>query len=139
MNEGYRHQARGNGGLRKVAFPALTAVVLAFTFPAEAQLKKLPKIGWLGTTSDENATTGGRETLRRELPKLGYVEGKSIEFEYRSAANNSERFLALADDLVGLKVDVIVAPSTLAALAAQKATKTIPIVFMTYLIPSRSV
>ena len=61
----------------------------------------------------------------------GYVEGKNIVFEYRSADNKLDRLPALADELVRLKVDVLVTPATNEALAAKNATKTIPIVFLT--------
>ena len=73
----------------------------------------------------------GRELLRRELRQLGYIEGKNVVFEVRSAEGKSDRFPALADELVRLKVDVILATSTREILAAKNATRTIPIVFMT--------
>ena len=66
---------------------------------------------------------------KREFNKLGYVEGKNIVFEYRYAEGKLDRLPALADELVRLKVDVIIAPNTPAAVAAKNATKTIPIVF----------
>jgi putative tryptophan/tyrosine transport system substrate-binding protein len=65
----------------------------------------------------------------QEIRKLGYIEDKNIAFEYRSADNKFDRLPALADELVRLKVDVIVTPGTAEALAAKKATRTIPIVF----------
>ncbi len=68
------------------------------------------------------------EALQQGLRELGYVEGKNIVIEYRWAEGKFERLADLAADLARLKVDVIVAPSTLDALAAQRATKTIPIV-----------
>jgi putative ABC transport system substrate-binding protein len=70
------------------------------------------------------------EALPQALRELGYVEGKNIVIEYRWAEGKSERLSELAIDLARSKVDVIVAPSTLDALAAQKATKTIPIVMV---------
>ena len=73
----------------------------------------------------------GRELLRRELRQLGYVEGKNVVFEVRSAEGKFDRFPALADELVRLKVDVILATSMSEILAAKNATRTIPIVFMT--------
>ena len=57
----------------------------------------------------------GRELFRRELRELGYVEGKNIAFEYRSADNKLDRLPALADELVRLKVDVLVTPAPTAA------------------------
>ena len=63
------------------------------------------------------------------LAELGYVEGKNIAFEFRSADNKLDRLAAAADDLVRLKVDVLVTPGTPTALAAKNSTRTIPIVF----------
>ena len=62
---------------------------------------------------------------------LGYVEGKNIAFVFRSAEGNPERYDGLAAELVRLKVDIIVADFTSPALAAKKATRTIPIVMTT--------
>ena len=96
---------------------------------AEAQQQaKIPKIGWLGTRPTTSA--GGQEAIRRMLRDLGYVEGKNIAFEYRFADNKLDRLPALADELVRLKVDVLVTPGTNEALAAKNATRTIPIVFV---------
>jgi ABC-type uncharacterized transport system substrate-binding protein len=69
------------------------------------------------------------EALRRRLRELGYVEGKNIVIEYRYAEGKLERLPDLAAELVRLKVDVIVTAPTQAALAAKKASATIPIVF----------
>jgi putative ABC transport system substrate-binding protein len=73
----------------------------------------------------------GRQLLRRELGRLGYIEGKNVVFEVRSAEGKSDRFPALINELVQLKVDVILATSFDEILAAKNATKTTPIVFMT--------
>jgi len=67
--------------------------------------------------------------LRRELRALGYVEGKNIAFESRYAEDKLDRLPALADELVRLKVDVLVTASTNDVLALKNATGTIPIVF----------
>ena len=64
------------------------------------------------------------------MGRLGYVEGKNIIFEFRSAEGKEERLPALAAELVRLNVDVIVAPGVRPALAAKDATKTIPVVYM---------
>jgi putative ABC transport system substrate-binding protein len=71
-----------------------------------------------------------REAFLQGLRDLGYLEGRNLLIEYRDAAGKTERFPALAAELVALKVDVIVAGGgTLAALAAKQATTTLPIVF----------
>jgi putative ABC transport system substrate-binding protein len=70
-----------------------------------------------------------RELLQQGLRELGYVEGHTLALEYRSAEGQYERLPALAAELVGLPVDVIVTQSTPAALAAKQATNTIPVVF----------
>ena len=70
------------------------------------------------------------DTFRQALNNLGYIEGKNVRFEYRYAGYN-ERLPELANDLVGLNVDVILTWGTDAALAAKQATTTIPIVMGT--------
>ena len=70
------------------------------------------------------------QVFRRQLHDLGYVEGKNILYETRSAKGDLDAFPKLAGELVGLKVDVLVASSTAEALAFKNATKTIPIVFV---------
>ena len=66
--------------------------------------------------------------FRQELSKLGWIEGKNLNIEYRFAEQKPERVPELAADLVRLKVDLIVVLGITAALAAKKATTTIPIV-----------
>jgi len=117
------------GSRNKIAFGlALAASLFALCLSAEAQQQaKIPKIGWLGIRTA--ASDPARESIRREFRALGYVEGKNIVFEYRSADDKIERLSALADELVHLKVDVLLAWLTPAAIAAKNATGTIPIVF----------
>jgi putative ABC transport system substrate-binding protein len=103
----------------------LTGGLIGLPRAAEAQQPaKVHRIGWLGT--DRAALR--REVLLQDLRDLGYVEGRNIEIEYRFAADNMERLSAVAAELVGLNVDVIVAVSQPVAQAAQRATRTIPIV-----------
>ena len=102
------------------------ATILATIFPAEAQQPaKIPKIGFLEARS---ASASGREFFWREFGKLGYVEGKNITFESRYADDKLDRLSTLAEELVRLKVDVILTPGINAALAAKNATRMIPIV-----------
>ena len=68
------------------------------------------------------------ETFRKALGDLGYIEGKNVRFEYRYAKGRNDRFPELANELVGLNVDVILTWSTNAVLAAKQATTRIPIV-----------
>jgi putative ABC transport system substrate-binding protein len=68
------------------------------------------------------------DTFRQALNDLGYIEGKNVRFEHRYAKGRNERFPELANDLIGLKVDIILTWGTEAALAAKEATTTIPIV-----------
>ena len=95
---------------------------------AEAQqAAKVARIGWLGF---ERPGGPRYEAFLQGLRDLGYVEGRNVVIEYRSAAEGKlERLPTLAAELVSLKVDVIVTQSTAAALAAKQATRSIPIVF----------
>jgi putative tryptophan/tyrosine transport system substrate-binding protein len=67
------------------------------------------------------------DTFRQALDDLGYIEGKNVRFEYRYAKGDNERFPELANELIGLNVDVILTWSTDATLAAKQATTTIPV------------
>jgi len=108
---------------------ALFAIFFAVWVPVYAQQQaKLPKIGWLAVRPASAAFA--IESFQREFSKLGYVDGKNIVFEYRYAKGKLDQLPALADELVRLKVDLIIAPNTPAAVAAKNATKTIPIVFI---------
>ena len=108
---------------------ALCAVLFAFCSAAEAQQPaKIPKIGELIFTSGPGLGPG-RAAFRQQLRELGYVEGKNIVFEARSAEGKLDRFHTLADELVRLKVDVLFASSTNEARTLKNATQTIPIVF----------
>jgi putative tryptophan/tyrosine transport system substrate-binding protein len=113
---------------KRITLWLLATVFLANGSLAGAQQTgKIPRIGFL-----DSGTAAGRavlvETFRRELTKLGWVEGKNITIEYRFAEQKLERLPELAADLVRLKVDLIVAQGTPVALAAKSATTTIPIV-----------
>src|SRR5215471_17989021 len=106
---------------------ALTALLLALCASAEAQQPaKLPKIGFLGVRPDDSKATF--ESFKRQFQMLGYVDGKNIVYEYRNAENKPERLPTLVDELIRVKVDVLVVVATNEALAAKNATKAIPIV-----------
>jgi putative ABC transport system substrate-binding protein len=103
------------------------SLLLTTAPPAAAQQQtRVSKVGWLSVRRGLNL---GQETIVRMLRDLGYVEGKNIAFEYRFADNKLDRLPNLADELVRLKVDVLLTPGTPGALALKKATQTIPIVF----------
>ena len=107
----------------------LCALLFALYSSVEAQQPaKFPRIGFVvdGTPSTHSTRI---QAFRQGLRELGYVEGKNIIIEWRYAEGRSELYAPLAAELVSLNVDVIVTSGTPAALAAKKATKTIPIVF----------
>jgi putative ABC transport system substrate-binding protein len=106
-------------------FFVLASLVVVASHPVEAQKPgKVARIGFLALTS--GATTQ-YEAFRQGLYSLGYGEGKNINIEYRAAEDRS-KLTELANELVQLKVDVIVAQGA-ALLPAKTATRTIPIVF----------
>ena len=94
---------------------------------ALAQPTKIPRIGYLAPSVPEEALF--LKAFRDGLRELGYVEGQSIVIERRSTQGRLETLPALVQELVQLKVDVIVAPTTPVARAAMATTNTIPIVF----------
>ena len=114
---------------KKITRRAFCSMLLALPFSAHAQQAgKIFRIGFLDVS-----TAAGSAVLvnafRQELNKLGWIEGKNFTIEYRFAENKGrERQRELAADLVRLKVDIIVTTGTPPALAAKKATTTIPIV-----------
>ena len=107
-----------------------TAIVISAPVADAQQAGKVFRIGFLdGGTASGSAVL--LEAFRQELSKLGWIEGKNITIEYRFAEQKPERLPELAADLVRLKVDLIVVTGTPPALAAKKATTTIPIVMVT--------
>jgi len=113
---------------RRTFLGALASGLLAAPLAAQAQQPgKVYRIGMLERTSP--ATNAANfEAFRRGLRELGYVEGKNLVIEYRSADGRDERFAGLATELVRLNVDLILTRGTPAALAAKNATGTIPVV-----------
>src|SRR5262245_23447491 len=114
---------------RREFISLLSGVAVGWPVAANAQqAAKIARIGYL--SADLAGGSGLREAFRQGLRDLGYVEGRNFVIEYRDAEGKFERLPALAAELVALEVDVIVAPITVAALAAKQATRTIPIVFV---------
>jgi putative ABC transport system substrate-binding protein len=110
---------------------ALCPVLFALSVSAEAQqIGKVFRIGFLDSSTAAGSAVL-RDAFRQEMSKLGWIEPKNIAFEYRFGAQRPERLPELAADLVRLKVDLIVVLGITAALAAKKATTTIPIVTTT--------
>jgi putative ABC transport system substrate-binding protein len=113
---------------RRTFLGVISGGLLAAPLAAEAQqAAKVARIGYLVTNLAVNPHL--HEAFRQGLRDLGYVEGRNLVIEYRDAEGKPERLPALAAELVALKVDVIVTPSTAQALPAKQATSTIPIVF----------
>ena len=103
---------------------------LAVSRTLRAQQKAMPVIGYLGIGGwSHNPSNPFVAALRQGLAETGYVAGQNVAIEYRWAEGHYDRLPALAADLVGRKVDLIVAPVISSALAAKNATSIIPIVF----------
>src|SRR5262245_54769764 len=114
--------------MSKITVLAISAVLVALNVPVDAQQTgKVFRIGYL-----DSSTASGSAVLvdafRQELSKLSRIEGKNITIEYRFAEQKPERLPELVAELVRLKVDLIVVTAGGPALAAKKATTTIPIV-----------
>jgi len=127
-------------GLR-IGRAATVAVALAFVCMSVSRAAsvqpagKVYRIGVLeAVPAAQNAVNLG--ALRKGLHGLGYVEGKNLVIEYRSAEGHAERFPDLVAELVRLHVDLIVARGTPATRAAKNATESIPVVMATMGIPS---
>jgi putative ABC transport system substrate-binding protein len=91
------------------------------------QAGKVARIGFLGSTS-ASAWTSRVAAFRSALRDLGYIEGETIVIEFRWAEENYDRLARLLDELIALKIDVLVTYGTPATIAAKRATTTIPIV-----------
>ena len=113
---------------RREFITLFSSAVVAWPLTALAQ-KPAAKIWRLGILQPGAPPDPLVDTLQERLKELGYSEGHNIAYEYGWAEGKPPRLTELAKELVDLKVDVITAFSTPAAIAAQKATQTIPIVF----------
>ena len=114
--------------MNRLTFLAAVALVLVAPVAVEAQAPgKIPRIGVVsGGPAESPFVAGFFEALR----ELGYATGRNVIIEWRSSGGNADRFPDLAAELARLKVDVIVAGDNPAIAAAQRATKTIPIVMV---------
>jgi putative tryptophan/tyrosine transport system substrate-binding protein len=103
----------------------------AWPLSARAQQSKpIPRIGVLWHAGNEQEESIYLGALRQGFSEIGYIEGKDIVLENRFAHEQYDRYGPLAAELVAANVDVLVAVTTPAARAAQRATRTIPVVFV---------
>src|SRR5215218_2496715 len=117
--------------MRRRQFLGEVAVALAWPLAARAQEQAIPVIGFLSNQELTNRVYLV-EAFREGLAKAGFIEGRTVRIEYRWVENQPERLEALADDLVQRQVSVVVATGGVGvALAAKRATASIPIVFIT--------
>ena len=126
------HRPRKRQGRFRALSALLALGLLAAPLIAEAQQPSM-KTARIGYVSLRSGPEHQEEAFRQGLRELGYVEGQNISVEYRWADWKPDRIPALAEELVRLKVDVIVSAGggTVTVLAVKKATKTIPVVFVT--------
>jgi putative tryptophan/tyrosine transport system substrate-binding protein len=110
---------------KKITCAVFGVLLLASGSPAEAQQgKKVPRIGFLGLSADRSPLD---QVFLQGLRDLGYVEGQNIIVEYRWAAGKVDRLPELAEELVRLKVDLIVVRSGAVVQAVKNATGTPPL------------
>jgi putative ABC transport system substrate-binding protein len=114
---------------RRTFMAAMAGGLLAAPRAAEAQpAGRVYRIGLLEYSTPDAARQALWNAFRQRMRELGYVEGQNVTFEVRSAQGDDNRLPKLATELVGLKVDLIVTGGTNAAIAAKRATSTIPVV-----------
>ena len=111
---------------RRFVLTSLAGVV-AVPLASEAQQARVYRVGMLETRSAV-LNAANIDAFHQGLRELGYKEGQNLEIAYRSSDGHDERFPGLASELVQLKVDLILTRGTPAALAAKRATRTIPVV-----------
>jgi putative ABC transport system substrate-binding protein len=120
--------------MRTLGIAVLVLGLLAAPLAAGAQQAgKVYRVGFLWDTPA--VWPHALEAFRQGLRDLGWVEGKNLTIEWRWAEGRFDRLPGLAEELVRLKVDVIVAPTSIYAAAATRATSTIPIVFASHADP----
>jgi putative tryptophan/tyrosine transport system substrate-binding protein len=113
---------------RRQFITLLGGAAAAWPLAAKAQQsEKIWRVGVLETTAAERNATN-LFALKQALLELGYVEGRNLAMEYRSADGRAERFEELAAELVRFNIDVILARGAPAILAAKKASETLPVV-----------
>jgi ABC-type uncharacterized transport system substrate-binding protein len=130
------------GGYRQVAMWLVTiAALVLFSEPlaVEAQQPgKVYRVGILTNKASDPAEARLWQAFRSGLRERGWIEGENILIEFRGAEGNTARLPDLAADLVRLKVDLIVARSSMFVQPAKEATSSIPIVFVVHADPVRT-
>src|SRR5215831_18432624 len=114
---------------KRAAVRSIVVAVIPLAMAIIAEAQQPEKTRWIGYLTGSGSSPN--QAFVQGLRELGYVEGKNIAFVFRTAEGNPERYADLAAELVRLKVDIIVADFTPPAVAAKKATSTIPIVMTT--------
>src|SRR5258705_6537592 len=115
----------------KILSLTICALLFALCMSVSAQQPtKTPRIGYISGTGDPSNPGPYVEALRQGLRDLGYIEGKNFAIEYRGAEGKAEPVQGLVNELVQLKVDVLVVPLVSGIRIAKQATKTIPIVMV---------
>ncbi len=123
----------------RLATIAAACVLFSAPLAAEAQQPgKVYRVGILTNKASDPAEARLWQAFRSSLRERGWIEGQNILIEFRAAEGNTARLPELAADLVRLKVDVIVARSSIWVQAAKEATSSIPIVFLSHADPVRT-
>jgi putative ABC transport system substrate-binding protein len=114
----------------KITVLALCAMLFALSSPVKAQQpKRVPRIGIMDYTNS-SAAVHRMNAFQQGLRELGYVDETNISIEYRYTDGRSDRLSAFVDELVGIKVDIILASNNVVARSVSAITKTIPIVLL---------
>src|SRR5262245_13140880 len=113
--------------MRRRTFISLLGGAAAWPLAARAQPAKVARIGFLGLVSPSSHASR-IAAFRAGLRDLGWIEGRNLVIEFRWAEANYERLPVLAEELIRLNIDVLVTHGAAGAMAAKKATSTIPIV-----------
>jgi ABC-type uncharacterized transport system substrate-binding protein len=118
--------------IRREFITLIGGAAAAWPLAARAQqAERMRRIGVLvGDTQDNPETQARVAAFRDGLERLGWSEGRNVRIHYRFAAGNPDQFQPLAKELVGLQLDVLLAYATPAAVALQRESRTIPIVFV---------